>query len=144
MKCTSPSRTLRRVVAHLKANPSVIRFATLVRIKALDLKKLLEDGSLQQRLEAVAKFINLPQRFQKNLTRLAEMIAIAGRCIENALALKNSPFALNSLVLIKKSAKDGWFKIIDIMPDWQLVLQSVSGKMASRTCPAGELELVTP
>jgi hypothetical protein len=143
MKCTSPSRTLRRVVAHLKANPHIIRFGTLVRIKGLRLTHLKNESDLRKALTAIADLINLPDRFRKCLLRLQEIIAIAGRCIGNALALQNSSFAPNSVVMIKKSARDGWFKIIGILPDWQLVLQSVSGQKTTRTCSAHDLELVT-
>ena len=144
MKCTSPtSRTIDRVAKHLKNHPEVIRIATLIRIKAINFQKLLDNGKLKECLETAARAINLPKRLQKNLTRLAELLSIAGRCIENALALKASSFEMNSLVMLKKSAEEGWFKIIDILPDWQLVLQSVSGQKRERVCSAGSLELVT-
>ena len=101
MKCTSPSRTLRRVAQHLKANPSVVCFMTLIKIDRLRLEKLTQESELREALMQVADLINLPRCFRKYLIRLTEIIDIARRCIKNALEIKARKLVLDSIVMIK-------------------------------------------
>ncbi|MEN9614525.1 MAG: hypothetical protein RLZZ347_832 [Candidatus Parcubacteria bacterium] len=142
MKSTSTTnRTLRRIAGHLKANPTVVRFTTLVRIKGLNWSKLTDEDALRKALMPVADLINLPARFRKCLVRLKEIITIAGQCIENALAIKENNFAVETIVAFKKAAKLGWFKIVGFLDDGRILIQSVSNGKSIKTVAPRELEL---
>ncbi len=141
MKCTSPSRTLRRVAQHLKANPSVVCFMTLIKIDRLRLEKLTQESELREALMQVADLINLPRCFRKYLIRLTEIIDIARRCIKNALEIKARKLVLDSIVMIKKATTCNWFKIVGFSDDSLVMIQSVSNGRRVRTITPHELDL---